>query len=169
MQDLHTQWNHRWITNKAQSTSQSVHNLGVIATQDIKKGEPILVYGGISVPKTDIEKYWKIMGHVGIQVEDEFFLVPTTREELEKTGIVNHSCEPNCGFKSSTMLIALRDIKKGEEIFLDYAFCESVHKGFTCNCNSKNCRKIVKPTDWKIPELRKKYGQYFSPYLQKKF
>lgn len=64
------------------------------------------------------------MGHVGIQIDENFFICPTSREELKKTGVFNHSCEPNAGFRSSIVLEAIRDIKAGEEITFDYAFCE---------------------------------------------
>src|SRR5215213_4720535 len=33
----------------------------------------------------------------------------------------NHSCEPNCGLNAQLQLFALRDLKKGEELFWDYS------------------------------------------------
>ena len=97
--DLHTIWPHRWITPKAKSFKSHIAGLGVVAIKDISKGETVLVYGGVIVPKSDIIKYRKKLGHSGIQVDDGFFLIPTDREELKRTGIVNHSCNPNTGFK----------------------------------------------------------------------
>ena len=137
-----------------------IHGLGVIALENITKGEVVGVLGGVIVPKKEINNYWKIMGHVGIQIDDEFFIVPTTREELEKTGIFNHSCNPNCGFSNQITLIAIKDIKKGEELVFDYAFCESFMEELRCNCGSPNCRKIIKSTDWKILELQKKFKMH---------
>ena len=169
MEDLHTRWQHRWITPKAKSQKSGIHGLGVFAVQPIKKGEDVGVLGGIVIPVSEIAEYWKKMGHVGIQIDDNFFICPTTREELEKTGVLNHSCNPNCGFGNSIKLLAIKDINVGEELVFDYAFCESFIEQFDCNCGSTNCRKIIKPTDWKLTELQNKYPEYFSPYLKRKF
>ena len=168
MEDLHNRWQHRWITPKARSFNSKIHGLGVAAIQNIKKGEIVCVYGGVIVLKRDVKEYWKIMGHIGIQIDDNFWTVPTSREELKKTGIFNHSCKPNCGFSNQITLIAIRDINNGEELVFDYAFCESFMEDFKCKCGSKNCRKIIKGTDWKNKEIQKRYKKYFSPYLKKK-
>lgn len=168
MEDFHTQWSHRWINPKANSYESPIEGLGVICKKLISKGEIVCVYGGVAIPKRDIEAYRKNMGHAGIQVNDSFFLCPTSRDELKKTGIFNHSCSPNCGFRDTITLIALRDIKAGEELTFDYAFCESAHMNFTCNCKTKHCRKTITDQDWKNKDLQKKYVQYFSPYLQNK-
>ena len=169
MDDMHNLWPHRWLTNDAKSVESKIDKLGVIATQNIKGGETVAVLGGVIVPKQEINKYWKIMGHVGIQIDDDFFIAPTSRDELEDVGVFNHSCQPNCGFSNSITLVAMRNIEKGEELTFDYAFCESTIKEFKCNCTSKSCREFIKPTDWKMPEIQNKFGKYFSPYLKLKF
>jgi uncharacterized protein len=168
--DLHTRWEHRWLTPKAQSFNSPAHGLGIKAIDNIQKGENVLVYGGVIIHSSEMGEYWKIMGHVGTQIDDNFFIVPTSREELQARGTINHSCEPNCGFKSQIQLMAIKDIKKGEEITLDYSFCESLFPmSFECKCGTLSCRKKVTNNDWKIKDLQKKYSQYFSPYLRTKF
>ena len=169
MEDLHDVWPHRWITPKAKSSSSGLHGLGIFAVHNIIEGESVGVLGGIIIPKQEVKKYWDKMNHIGIQVDDNFFIAPTIRNELEETGAFNHSCYPNCGFSNSITLVAIRDIKAGEELVFDYAFCESFMEEFKCNCESPNCRKIIKPSDWKNPEMQKRYGNYFSPYLKAKF
>lgn len=164
---LHDQFNHRWHSEKVRVFNSPIHGLGVIASADISRGEIVFVYGGVIVPKSEIKTYWKEMGHVGIQIDHDFFICPTSREELEKQGVVNHSCDPNVGFKNQIELVAIRDIKTGEEITFDYAFCESYMDAFTCNCGAASCRKTITQDDWKNPELRKKYAGYFSNYLAK--
>lgn len=164
--DLHERWPHRWLTPKAEARNSPIHGLGVFAVENILKGENVGVLGGAVVPTEEIREYWKEMGHVGIQIDDNFFIVPTTREELEQKGVFNHSCEPNLGFSNSTTLIAIRDIKRGEELVFDYAFNETYYDSMECKCGSDNCRKIIKPMDWQIPEIKEKYGEYYSPYLR---
>ena len=168
MEDLHDKWPHRWITPKAECKKSPIHGLGLFATEDIKKGEIVGIIGGIVVPVSDIKEYWKNVGHFGTQVNDDFWIVPSTKKEVEKNGAFNHSCEPNIGWVGDIQLVAIKDIKKGKEITADYGGYDTIGKSFKCNCGSKNCRKIIKPDDWKIPELQKKYYEYFSPYLKKK-
>lgn len=164
--DLHNKWSHRWLNSKAEARQSNIEGLGVFAREDISKGEYLAVLGGVIVPKAEIEEYWRTVGHVGIQVNDNFFIVPTTRQELEVKGVFNHSCEPNIGFNDSITFIAIRDIKAGEELVFDYAFNETYHHGFDCNCQIKNCRKHITADDWKLEEIKNKYGQYYSPYLK---
>jgi len=168
MDDLHNMWSHRWINPKAKSINSTIEGLGVVAVKKISRGEIIAVLGGIIVPKKDIDKYHKIVGEVGIQINDNFFITPTTRDELKKTGVFNHSCNPNCGFSDSITFVAIKDINPGEEIVFDYAFCESYTQNFKCKCKSKECRGRVGPNDWKIKELQEKYFKFFSPYIKDK-
>lgn len=125
--------------------------------------------GGVSVPKSEIQEYWNSMGHVGIQIDEEFFIVPTAREELEQKGVFNHSCDPNIGFSSSVTFVAMKNVAVGEELVFDYAFNESYHDGFVCQCGSFTCRKQISQEDWKLQNLQEKYREYFSPYLRKRF
>jgi len=169
MEDLHERWPHRWITSKAKAINSKIHRIGVVADEDIKEEEVIAVLGGIIIPTKEINEYWEKVGHIGIQINEDFFIVPSTRDEAKKKGIFNHSCLPNCGFRDTITLVAIRDIKKGEEILFDYAFCETMNNGFECECGSENCRKVIRGSDWEIKEIQKKFGKYFSPYLKLKF
>ena len=166
MEDLHKKWPHRWFNSKAEARKSKIHGIGVFAKKNIRLGEAVGVLGGVIVPKSDIKKYWKMMGHVGIQIDEIFFIVPTTREELERGGVFNHSCQPNLGFSNSITLIAIKNINAGDELVFDYAFNETTHS-FKCNCGSAQCRGKIRPNDWQDPKLIKKYGRFYSPYLKK--
>ena len=168
MEDIHDTWPHRWISPKIKCSDSDIQGLGTFAIKDIKKGEIVTVLGGVIVHASGIINYREKLGHVGIQVNDDFFMCPTSKEELLK-GVFNHSCSPNVGLLDTITWIAMRGIKNGEEIVIDYAFCESFHDGFKCNCGSHNCRKFIKSNDWKLKSLQNKYGKYFSPYLRAKF
>lgn len=168
MEDLHNRWSHRWLHPNAECRESPIHGLGVFAKRSINKGEIVAILGGLIVPKEEIQGYWDILGHVGIQINEDFFIVPSSREELKKKGVFNHSCNPNIGFVDDIRFVAIRDIEPEEEICFDYAFNETIDEGFECNCGSKNCRKVVKPSDWKNPEIRKRYREFFSPYLRRK-
>lgn len=170
MKSILDQWGTRWLTSKAKAVKSRIDGLGVVAVKPIKKGEVIGVLGGLVIHRKDVKNYWKQQGHVGIQIHDDFYIVPPNRKELEKYGVFNHSCNPNAGFgNESIILYAIRNIRPKEEIVFDYAFCELDKPKFLCKCGSKNCRKVIKPTDWKNKDLQQKYGQYFSPFVREKF
>lgn len=55
---------------------------------------------------------------------------------------VNHSCNPNTAIKNFSD-VAIRDIKKGEEITSDYSNDLEINEKIVCNCGSLNCKKII--------------------------
>ncbi len=83
--------------------------------------------------------------------------------------MINHSCDPNVGFRGNVIYVALRDIAAGEELFHDYAMERSDDYTLDCRCGSRLCRGKVTGDDWKLPELQRRYGDYFSIYLRRKF
>ncbi len=168
MEDLHEKWPHRWLTPKAKPGNSSIHRYGIFAKEDIKQGEPINAFGGIAVPKSEIQEYRKTISHAGVQVSDDFFIVPSSKEEITERGIFNHSCEPNVGFNSSVTMVAIRDIKQGEELVMNYAFMETDFDSFECKCGSSECRKIINSNSWKDSGFQSKYLKYYSPYLRNK-
>jgi hypothetical protein len=108
-----------------------------------------------------------------MQIEERFILT-SPHAIPEDTDYFNHSCDPNSGFKGQIFLVALRDIKAGEEITFDYGMTVSESVGsdmvFTmdCMCGSPHCRKKITEQDWKLPELQVRYKGYFSQYIQDK-
>lgn len=79
---------------------------------------------------------------------------------------LNHSCEGNMGFSKKGDFIALRNIRKGEELTYDYGLAESNPKyRINCGCGSKRCRKIVTGNDWQNPEFRKAHHGHMLPFL----
>lgn len=85
---------------------------------------------------------------------------------------VNHSCDPNCEFdwfqvregedaasRERVFLIALRDIKPGEELTIDYNW--PADGAIPCRCQSTNCRGwIVDPAQ--LDELRQEIAEQVS-------
>jgi hypothetical protein len=82
---------------------------------------------------------------------------------------INHSCDPNVGFRGQVVYIAMRDIAAGEELCHDYAMERSDGYTLDCHCGSPLCRGKVTGQDWKLPELQARYGDYFSIYIRNKF
>lgn len=140
---------------------------GVFAREPIKKGELICLWGGQIKTMSELDPEMDFFNQRVIQVDEGLYLL--TPMPLEPPDCINHSCEPNVGFTGQIGLIAMRDIKAGEELNFDYAMCDGTeYDEFDCYCESKNCRGKVKGSDWSNPELWKKYDGYFSPYLARR-
>lgn len=155
-------------TPKAEIKPSPIHGRGLFAKKPIKKGEIAGIRTGHIVDKKIFEKS-AIKGSEA-QIAENFYLVALTPQEYEDTLLfVNHSCQPNLGFKGDVVLVSLRDIKKGEELTADYSTCISdIYFHLLCNCGEANCRKIIRGDDWKKKEIQNKYGNYFSTYLLEK-
>lgn len=142
---------------------------GVFTSKNIKKGECLVIFGGYIIPRDRVFDLPKALQEYCYQIHDNFFFGPVKKNEVSLSEHYNHSCEPNAGFKDSITLVAIKDIKKDEEITMDYAMCITGNEfNFKCDCGLKECRKYIKGSDWKIKKLQEKYGNYFQPYILEK-
>lgn len=138
----------------------------IFAIEPIKKGELIAVFGGVVYEWEDFIHLPEREKMLCIQVEDRHFLVP---RPIGEGDYVNHSCNPNAGLSGQIGLVAMRDIKIGEEVCFDYAMSDTMaYDEFECLCNAPNCRGRVSGNDWQIPELQKRYAGFFAPHVQRK-
>ena len=92
-------------------------------------------------------------GENTVQIEQDAYVDP-----LFPGRFLNHSCEPNAGIVSETCLIALRQIKPGEEIRYDYstALLERFWS-LDCNCGAATCRSTVGDFDNLPPKTQHRY------------
>jgi len=158
------------LSSKIEYRKSNITGIGAFAKTDIKKGEIVYIRGGHLLTKKEIfhytnedcpDGYWPIT--------DEYFLGALTEEEFPLQKVyVNHSCDANCGLRGEITVVAMRDIKKGEEITQDYGLLDDNEYAFNCACGSPNCRKVITGHDWQIKELQDKYYDYFAPYLKEK-
>ena len=157
-------------SEKVKVMKSPLHGKGLFAVKNIKKHDIVAIKGGHIIDKKTYKAKKNIIGEAECQIADDFFLAPLTKAEYNDVMIyLNHSCDPNVGIMGNIIFIALKDIKKNTELTLDYAFYknESSYK-FACLCNVKECRKTITGNDWKNKRIQKKYGSYFSTYLQRK-
>lgn len=144
---------------------------GLFATSLILKNEIVVDYRkgpGKFLSTEEANKLYQKGNDYMLQIDVDRFFAATDPEELEEVDFVNHSCDPNVGFKGKLKLIAMRDIFPGEEVTFDYAMSESSDFEMYCQCDSPNCRRKVTGDDWKRIELQEKYSNFFSTYLKRK-
>lgn len=154
---------------KAAVKKSFIHGYGLFAIKPIKKGEIVVIKGGHVFDEKTLKKVKNKIAESYFQIEDDFVIGPLKKSEVKENKLfINHSCNPNIGIRGQITLVALRNIKPGEELTYDWVMEDPGNWKMKCNCGSKNCRKIITGNDWKNSKLQKKYKGYFSAYLEEK-
>jgi hypothetical protein len=85
----------------------------------------------------------------------------------ETVGYLNHGCEPNVFLDFSCLCVrALRDIRAGEEVKINYAATEyEMHDGFCCDCGSPACLGMIRGFKFLTREQQLRLKPYLAPYL----
>lgn len=124
----------------------SIAGFGIYATRNIREGE--IIFQGEErsqriVTKRFVEKHWNEEEKLHFRryaypVSEELFIL--WDEDPSEWAPQNHSCDPNTAF-TGLNVIALRNIKNGEELTLDYAdFLDENMEPFHCQCGTASCR-----------------------------
>lgn len=143
-----------YISPKIEKRKSKIRGIGLFAIQKIKKGEIVFIKGGYILERSEMFTSGKINSYHPIS--DKYVIAAKSPDEEDDIKIwVNHSCNPNCGIKGEITFVAIRNIKKGEEVTFDYAMLDNEEYEFECSCGSRNCRKIITGFDWKIKDLQK--------------
>jgi hypothetical protein len=153
-----------YLTPKARPVAMGATGRGSVAVEPIAAGEVVAAFGGRCVTGDQFALLPAQQQVRSIQIDEDLFLAGAV--EPEPADFVNHSCEPNCAMKGSTVVVALHAIEVGEAITYDYATSDgSGYDEFECLCGSASCRGKVTGHDWMLPELQLRYRGRFSPYL----
>jgi len=135
--------------------------LGVFAIRDIKKDEFITEFSGpvVTVPAFDgiPDEVVNHLFNIGI---DKYIMA---REPGVRT---NHSCEPNAGIVRDVFLVAMRDIKAGEEVTFDYSTIIADAWVLECNCGSVLCRKLIGKFVDLPAEVKQRYLGYTPEWIK---
>jgi SET domain-containing protein len=156
-----------YLNLKCESREHVEGGCGVFSNAVIAKGELVSLWGGRIIQKMYLDPSIPRFTQRVLQVDEDLYLL--TAEEPESNDCFNHSCDPNLGFFGQIGLVALREIKAGEELSFDYAMSDGgPYDEFECYCGSVKCRGKITGNDWQLPELWEKYHGYFSPYLARR-
>jgi len=160
-----------YLTPKAKKVKSRITGFGVVAVESIRKGELItdaFCVGAELVSKQEAMILISSGLPYELQIDDDAFLVARSRAEVSDGDFINHSCNPNCGIKGKSQIVAIRDVRPGEELAYDYAMSDDYDYRWKCQCGEENCRGVITGNDWKSKKLQEKYKGFFSEYLQKK-
>ncbi len=143
-----------------------IEGSGVFASANIRKGKIICLMRGKKVSVARLKKLYDLKG---VRIDDPFQISDRTYIILQKPYIYfNHSCDPNAGLIKINTMIALKNIKKGEEITYDYSTTEWSDDAYwginwqkiwkiQCRCKSKHCRKTIREFPSLPQQLKNKY------------
>ena len=125
-----------------------MQGLGVFATRPIPEGMRLIEYAGERLTPAEAEaRYEDVPGerhHTFLFAIDDDVVVDAAVDGNDAR-FINHSCEPNTFFRCTperAEIYALRDIRRGEELTVDYG--ESQHDGkLPCRCGAPRCRGFI--------------------------
>ncbi len=133
---------------------------GVFALRPIRKGEIIAIFDG-PIYDADHEPWTKEQLTYTIQ-----FAKDKWRDSKGLARYLNHSCDPNCGIKGLSKVVAMRAIAAGDEVTWDYEMTEkSWWMKMKCRCGSPICRGTIGSYARMPRAIRKKYKGYISSWL----
>jgi len=138
------------------------HGRGVFAREPIHAGEPIITFAGPLLKSGEIRE-----DDYHLQVGADLYLGASG----EADDYVNHSCNPNAGFREGLVLVARRAIGPAEEITWDYstAIDEEDFPGFACCCGAAACRGAVRSFRHLDPDTQERLRAWLLPYLREKY
>ena len=136
---------------------QSHIGKAVFANINFKKGEEITEFKGQLMKRRELPEL--------VMPEDDRFIQVGKDKYFGPSGgfddFFNHSCHPNAGIKyvgERVILIACKDIRKGEEITWDYStMMDEDQWEMDCMCKSKSCRKRIRDFKYLPKKIQERY------------
>jgi SET domain-containing protein len=143
--------------------SSKIHGFGVNIGENVKKGEIIAHIKGAMKFKTNATEKDALDNPDWVGVAKDQWIDPAKPYKF-----LNHSCSPSTGIKGKVTLVALRNLKEGEEVTIDYSTIEGdLLWKMNCACKSANCRKLIRSVHFLPHEQFKKYLPFVSTYFKK--
>lgn len=140
----------------AVARKSKVHGKGLFAKKDIRSGTKVIEYVGNKLKSQKWEND---------EDRDTIYVFQLNRKydidgdvSWNTARYINHSCDPNCEvdiIKDRIWIIAIKGIKKNQEITYNYGFDLEDWQEHPCKCGTKNCvGYIVDDHYW--PKLHRK-------------
>lgn len=139
-----------------------IHGYGIFAKQDLKKGEVVYRITGKRV-------HWIVKDKKTAQAGEDWFGLGENIWIDPEGGIPryqNHSRNPSCGIRGSVTVCALRNIKKDEEITIDYSITEAEPLWTMIDSTTQGPERIVRSIQFLAEHRFKKYLPYIPRYFQ---
>jgi hypothetical protein len=144
--------------------TSGIHGNGVFTNVPVRAGERVAFVEG-SVRTVDGGLLYTpeeaAMNPNWLGVTTTTWIVPD-----EPYVFINHSCDPTCGVRGVGDLHALRDLRPGEEITIDYSISEvNPYWYMDCCCGSPQCQKRLRSIAYLPQETYDRYYPYIPDAL----
>ena len=131
------------------STSR-IAGQGLFAGQDIKQGTKIIQYFGKKITHEESERRLAAGSVYIFGLNERYAIDGNTRKNTAR--YINHACEPNCHteqFGNTIWIVAIKDIRAGEELTYNYGYDDEDYENNPCNCGAQHCcGYILGPQYW---------------------
>jgi hypothetical protein len=156
-----------WFSPKTEKRPSGIAGRGLFAREDIAAGEIVAVKGGAIMDGAALARISHEVSPADIQIEDDLYMAPRNASEVSENILcLNHKCDPNVGVQGQITFVAMRDVRAGTELTIDYAMIDGDPKErMECACGARECRGTITGDDWRRPELQRRYAGYFSRYI----
>ena len=155
-----------WLHPSVEVRPSPIAGRGLFATADLPAETVVSRLGGRLVSADELNQ---VMAGVNRYVDT--IVVAADVHLLVADGpnrFGNHSCDPNLGWLDEYTLGTMSEVAAGEELVTDYAMSTVEPDWFLrCHCPSYRCRQMVEGTDWRIPQLQRRYDGWWAPYVQR--
>jgi len=136
---------------------QSEHGKSVFAKADILKGELIIEFHGKILTYEQLPSPYETVEDHYVPIGEKLYMGPSGGLD----DFLNHCCDPNSGLKirgEQVVLIAIRNIKQGEEVCWDYSTTMDENEWeMDCDCKSPKCRGRIRDFKHLPLKIQRKY------------
>jgi hypothetical protein len=118
----------------------AIDGFGGFAKLDLMKGARILEYLGEKIDKQESARR--------CEANNVYIFALNEQQDIDgavdwnPARLLNHSCSPNCEAQfdeDRIWIIALRNIRAGEELTFNYGFDLQDYRDYPCQCGSADC------------------------------
>jgi len=117
-----------------------IHGLGAFAKTGIPAGTSILEYVGERITKSESLRRCEANNFFIFALDDQWDLDGSSASNPAR--YLNHSCAPNTEAQldgGRIWMIALREIREGEELTFDYGYDLEAYQEHPCACGAAGC------------------------------
>jgi SET domain-containing protein len=134
----------RYACFKIKIAPSKIHRWGVYTTEDIPARRKVVEYIGERINRRETKRRADSSEMIYLFTLDPYWTIDGS---VNGSGAqyINHCCEPNLVariIKGHIIYMSLRDIKKGEELTVDYHFDKKVER-VPCGCGAPTCRGTI--------------------------
>src|SRR5260370_18532393 len=132
------------VSSLVEFRSSPIHGIGGFARNDVASGTRVIEYVGEKITAAESLRRCEQNNEYIFALNNGLRLDGNV--EWNPARFINHSCEPNCEAKPDgerIWLVAIREIRTGEEITFNYGFDLEDYQHYICHCGALGCIRYI--------------------------